>query len=282
MRNWHSIYEILQFPIGVLYVALFFVGLGTLFISTALASIFTVDNMVVLGIAEASIRLGSFLIINFPLLFLVRLVTRKAGSATSILSAIIGYVAYLVMTMCFAQGSLPQTAYSSILGLSTTNTAIVGTSGARYPLQTGAIATIVITMITLSCFNRTRLHNEYRLFGFISREVWCVIQTIVFCMIAGVVIAWAWPAFIQFFLQQIAFISADTTNPINLALYGILDRVSNILNMSALVRTPFWYGTSGGSWINMAGSNMTGDVSIWTNQITTSSLTGMTGRFITP
>ncbi|MBR2595818.1 MAG: hypothetical protein IKE06_05790, partial [Solobacterium sp.] len=134
MRNWHSLYEVLQFPIGVLFAAMFLLGLGNLLSNPAFSSLISVHNTIILALAEAMIRIGSFLVTNYPLLFLIRLVTRKAGSATSIISALSGYVTYLVMTMCFAPGSLPSTAYSSILGLSTASVNVVGaTGGVRYP-----------------------------------------------------------------------------------------------------------------------------------------------------
>ncbi|MBR3128314.1 MAG: hypothetical protein IKF35_08680 [Solobacterium sp.] len=283
MRNWHSLYEVLQFPIGVLFAAMFLLGLGNLLSNPAFSSLISVHNTIILALAEAMIRIGSFLVTNYPLLFLIRLVTRKAGSATSIISALSGYVTYLVMTMCFAPGSLPSTAYSSILGLSTASVNVVGaTGGVRYPLQTGVFAAAIVSALTLWCFSRSRHHSEYGLFSFISKDVWCVIQTVLVCMLAGAAMAFVWPYVIRVLQSQIRFISTDTTNPMNLMMYGILDRVTSVLNLNAVLRNPFWYGVSGGSWISMAGANLIGDVTIWTAQLSSSNLNGMAGRFITP
>jgi phosphotransferase system glucose/maltose/N-acetylglucosamine-specific IIC component len=65
-------------------------------------------------------------------------------------------------------------------------------------------------------------------------------------------------------------------------LYGILERVLSVLNLGTMVRSPFWYGSNGGTWISMAGANIAGDVNIWTAQYEAASLSGMSGRFITP
>ena len=114
MRNWHSLYEIFTFPIGILFFACAILGIGNLLTNSAFSAFYTINNEVVILLAEAMMKIGSFLIVNFPLIFLIRVVTRKAGSATSVLSAIAGYITYLVMTMYFSSGnsSLPSTAYA--------------------------------------------------------------------------------------------------------------------------------------------------------------------------
>lgn len=283
MRNWHSLYEILQFPIGLLYMAMFFIGTGNLISNQAFSTLFAVTNPLVLAFAEVFIRVGSFILINFPVIFLIRLVTRKSGSSTSILSAISGYIAYLSVTMCLASQDLPGDAFSSILGLSTGNLVIVGNTGAlRYPLQTGIVATVLVGLITLYCFRNSRHHSEYGFFAFISKDVWCVFKTVLYSMLAGVAVVYVWPLVYQMIQQEIKFISSDTTNPINLIFYGILDRVMSVLNLQHLLRNSFWYGANGGSWISMAGLNIVGDADIWTSQLASSSLTGMAGRFFTP
>ena len=80
----------------------------------------------------------------------------------------------------------------------------------------------------------------------------------------------------------INFIALDTTNPINLVIYGIFDRLLSVCNLGTIIKTPFWYGTSGGSWVSIAGANVTGDVNIWTSQIEIGQVANMSGRFITP
>ena len=82
--------------------------------------------------------------------------------------------------------------------------------------------------------------------------------------------------------KLISFIAVDTTNPVNLTLYGCLDSLLSTLNLGTLIRSPFWYGMNGGSWIGMAGTVSTGDVSVWAAQIAADSVSGQAGRFITP
>lgn len=144
--KWHSLFELLIFPIGVLMVATVMIGLSNLITSPTFAMFYSIKNDLVIVLAEAVSRVGTFLIVNFPLIFLLRIVTKKKGSATTIISALAGYVTYIVFTMYFARSDLGSSAYSSILGISATSTHL--TSGTHYPLQTGILATILIALIT--------------------------------------------------------------------------------------------------------------------------------------
>ena len=117
MRSWRSLYEMLWFPITVLYFAVFLLGFGNLLSNEAYVAIIDVNNEFVLLMADCMVRIGTFLIAQFPLLFLLRLSARKAGSATTMISALSGYIAFLVITMYFGRQDLPASAYSSILGL---------------------------------------------------------------------------------------------------------------------------------------------------------------------
>lgn len=283
MRSWNSLYEIMMFPIGLMYFALTLLGIGNILTNEAFSVFFTVSNELVIILAEVCTRTGTFLLVNFPLFFLIRGVTRKSGSATGIISAISGYVAFLIMTMCFASSSLPSTAFSSILGLSITSThARSLSSGVHYPLQTGVIGAAIVALITLYNYSRTKKRSDYSLLSFMSKDMHCVVSTVIMCSLAGFAMAYAWPYAIRAIQTANTFVASDTTNPVNLMIYGMMDRFSAILNLGALVRTPFWYGPSGGTWLNMVGVSVAGDVNIWTAQTNLASLGGMTGRFITP
>lgn len=283
MKSWRSLYEILVFPLGIMVFAYALVGIGNILTNEAFASLFVVRNEIILMIAEACGRVGRFIIVYYPLIFLIRIVAKRSGSAASILSAFLGYVTYLIFTMYFRWVDLSPTAYSSILGLSITGSKVPSLSSAvYYPLQTGIFSTILISLVTLSSYSRSRVRNEYGFFAFISKDVYCVIRTVIICGLLGVGMAYVWPYVFQGIQRVIEFISRDTTNPINLVLYGVFERLLATLHLGTILRSPFWYGASGGSWANIAGLSIAGDVNIWTRQIVSGSLSNMTGRFITP
>lgn len=276
-------YEILRFPIGVMVFAAFLVGTGNLFINPAFDSLYSIDNTYVLRTAEAMYRTGSFLIVNFPVLFLFGMVSRKGTGGITSLSAFAGYAAFILFTMYFSRNDLPGWAYSSMLGISSTSLKIREMmNGVYYPLQTGLIGAVGVALITLRSFNTTRVRNDYGLFSYISREVSAVIGTVIRAALFGAVLAAVWTFLVSGVQYMINYIAADTTNPVKLAAYGILDRGLSVLNLGTYIRSPFWYGASGGTWVTMAGVSVAGDVNIWRAQAAASSIGGSTGRFITP
>lgn len=283
MRNWRSFYEILRFPLEILFIAAIMTGLGNMLTNPALGLSAYVTNEYVRAAAEVAITSGRFLIVCFPLLFMIRFVTRRSGSGTTIISALAGYAVFLAVTIFFTRGELPATAYSSILGISVTRSSIAGMNSAvHYPLQTGVIGAMITAGITNWAYVNSRRKNEYGLFSFISREASIALHMIVISALAGAAVSFVWPYLIAFVQRVIRFISVDTSNPVNLSLFGILNRLLGVMNLGTLIRTPFWYGNSGGSWVNMAGVSIAGDVNIWTAQLQANALVGMAGRFFTP
>ena len=283
MSRWNSFYEILKYPLEVLFFAYAMIGVCNLITNPVFGISYLITNEYVQAVAELIIRAAQFIIVNFPFLFLIRLAARKGGSAASIISAVSGYITYLVATMYFASTELPSTSYSSIFGLSVSNSSVSALAGStHYPLQTGVFGVAIVSFIAIVSFNRSRNHNENSLLSFISKETLCTIRTVFYSLLAGIAVSYIWPVVINAVQEVVSFITVDTTNPVNLMLYGITDRLLSTFGLGTMIRQPFWYGTNGGSWINVAGATITGDVNVWTSQYTSYAVTGMSGRFITP
>lgn len=282
MRNWHSLYEILKFPLQMVMLALILCGIGNLIVNPSYGICTFVSHDVLKMTGQIIQRAGTFLISNFPLVFLINAVIKKGSSGITVISALFGYVSFLVTTMVLAPSNLTTNAYSSIFGLSFTTNYAFSSSVTKYPLQTGFVSVLIVTFITLFMFGVSKKKNEYGFFSFISKEMFCVIGTVVLSVLCGAAVSFLWPMFISFIQRIVNFIATDTTNPVNMALYGIMDRIMNMLNLSALIRQPFWYTIQGGSWMSLTGASVTGDVNIWTSQIASSSVTSISGRFITP
>ncbi len=283
MKNWHALFELLSFPIAIIFIGTMMIGTGNLLTNPIFHIAQWVNNETVSRIAELILRTGQFIVVNFPLLFLIRLVSRKNASATTVISGFFGYVIFLFTTLFFTSTTLNSTAYSSILGMGITKSTI-GTlsNGAHYPLQAGVFGCVIVSIITLVSFQRSRNRNAYGIFSFLSKEMICTIRTIFYCLLAGIGFAYGWPYVLAGLERIIRFISVDTTNPVNLSLFGILDRVLSACNLSALIRQPFWYASQGGSWVDFGGNSIVGDVNIWTQQFAANAMNGIVGRFITP
>lgn len=283
MRFWHSLYDLLKVPLEVILIGVTMMGIGNLVLNNAFSTLYVITQPAVIRTAEILQRIGMFLVSNFPLLLMMRIVTKRTGSGTTTLSAFTGYVSFLAATMVANSSSLPSSAFSSMLGMSMTR-AMQYTSQSEtvYPLQTGMIGALITALITLWCFGRSRNRKENGITSFLSDSAWCVLMSSLLSMAAGAAVSLAWPFFYAAAERIISFISADTANPINLALYGITDRLLGVLNLGALIRTPFWFSAAGGSWVSLSGNSVTGDVTVWTAQCASGGVSGMTGRFITP
>jgi PTS system maltose and glucose-specific IIC component len=283
MRNWHSLFEILKFPLEIIFMAVVIMGLGNLLTNPAFGVGKAINNETVAKTGEMFVQTGRFLVVNFPVLLMIRLSARKNGAGTTFISCFAGYLAFLMATVFFTKTNLGSTAYSSIFGISVNSTTIASLrSSTHYPLQTGVIGGMIIVLITLLCFNGSRKRNEYGFFGFISWEASCTIRTIFFSFLAGIAMSYVWPFVIYGIQKIVSFISVDTTNPINLTLYGVMDGLLNTLGLGTMIRQPFWYGVNGGTWINLVGASISGDVNVWTSQLASGSINGIAGRFITP
>ncbi|HCV54823.1 MAG TPA: hypothetical protein DF911_02230, partial [Erysipelotrichaceae bacterium] len=80
MRNWHSLFEIFLYPIRILILGFFLLGIGNILTNSVFATLFSVNGDFVVMFAGVCTRTGSFLVVNFPLFFMLRLVARKGGS----------------------------------------------------------------------------------------------------------------------------------------------------------------------------------------------------------
>lgn len=284
MRSrWHTYYEMLKLPLELLFAAICVYGLGNLITNTAFSSLWIVKNQYVLVAAEAFMRLAQFTIVYFPIFFMMRLVTKKKNGITTLLSGFVGYIAFIVFTIFFADSSLPASAFSPILGISISSSRVNGLAGStHYPIQTGIIGMVIVTYITRTTYKYTKNHTQYDFMGFIDKDLWVTLVNIIPCAISGILVAWAWPFMYEQLNVMFAFISRNINNPMNLFIYGITDRILNVLNLAALVRTPFWFGAQGGTWVNLVGESVAGDVNSWTASLATGALQVSSGRFITP
>lgn len=283
MRRWNSFFEIIQFPLITLFIATVIMGISGILVNPNTAFLFTIENNTVLLVAELLKYFGGFIVSNFPLLILIKLLSKRYEDSVPVFIGIIGFIIFNVTTMFIASTDMPLTAYSSVLGLSIdAGKFMFAGTGVHFPIQTGIVAAIVLANITRFTYTRSRNRSSYGIFAFIDRDTWAMIVAIIYSVLAGVVISFIWPYFINVLYGIFHFIANDITNPMNLFVYGIFDRLLSILNLPSLIRGAFWFGEMGGSWINAAGTNYLGDVAVWTAQSANGILNTGAGRLITP
>lgn len=284
MRRWHSFIEIFQFPLKLLFIAVLLMGIGNLVVNPHMAVFWTVNNKIILMLAEVCKYFGGFLVINFPFFILIRVLCKKYDNSIPVFVGITGFIIFNVVTMFMASSSLPSSAFSAILGISVSavNLQILSGNAVHYPIQTGFVAVIIVAVATKYAYHRSRTKSPYGFFAFIDKDTWSILSTLIYCALGGLVVALMWPFLIQLINMIFQFIATDITNPMNLFVYGIMDRVLSVFNVNALIRNAFWFGEMGGSWIDSFGVSYLGDVAIWTQQQAIGAITSGVGRLITP
>ncbi len=284
MRRWHSLLDIITFPLKVLLFATILMGIGSLVLNPNVNNVIPIESQFIISLAELFRYFGSVIILNFPFFILIKALSKRFSDSIPVFIGIIGYIVFNISTMFFSiSKQLPAAAFSSIFGIQV-NLSQIGIEGTStiFPIHTGIIGVLVVIAITRFSYKATRRSGGYGVFSFIDKDVWSAIYTFVLSIIFGLLVATIWPYFVSAWNFVFDFISSDITNPMNLFVYGISDRVLAGLNISQLVRQPFWFSSLGGSWISPTGTNFVGDVAIWTEQVKLGLNPIGFGRLITP
>lgn len=283
MKRWNTLLNTMRFPIKLILLAFILIELGSIIQNRNVNIFYTINNSTMTIISEILIKLGEVIVVNFPLIVIVRFVSRRAKSGTPVLIALIGYFTFLIFTTFFQNPTMSSLAFFSIFGIeyNATNIANAAT-GIRHPIQTGLIGALIVGIISRYSYVKSRRRSPYSVFAFLDKDTVGYIYNIIFCALAGFLVAKLWPYLIFGIEKVVGLIANDISNPKNIALYGFLDRLLSTLGLGDLIRRPFWFGVAGGSLSTFSGQNIFGDVAIWTKLSEFKESTLGYGRFITP
>jgi len=272
----------LQFPAKVLFVAFILLGLGGAISNPAFVAVLPVNDTL-LTISAGLQFVGSFIINNFPLMIVITMVARRQDSSTPIYAAVMGYIVFLVGSAFISSQTYSTEFYHSILGV---NVALADFNPFNnvviYPFQTGIFAAIAVVWCSRFAYRSTRFHSSDGWLGYMDKETLTVIFTMILCFAACILVTLLWPMMINLISFIMRRVASDITNPINLFIYGVFDRLMTLFGLSSISQKAFWFSTYGGSWINGAGHNFFGDVSVWTAQQASLIVSNGAGRLITP
>ncbi len=283
MRRWNSFSELIYFPLEVIYISSIILGITGLLLGQNFQIYFTINQPIILSIIDMFRYLSSMIVHYFPLIFLLRAVYRRSEDGMVVLAALLSYISFHVGIMFFTPTNLPTEIYTSVLGLSA-NASLLATknAGTLIPFHTGLIGALIVLYITRSSAKSLKNRSPYSIFGFVDKNVSIVFRSIVLSLLAGIALTFVWPSFINFFLNIFVFLSKDLNNPVNLFIYGIINKLLSIFNFSHWMNQIFWFGSFGGSWVDPIGAVHTGDVGMWTAQLARG-ISGFTsGKLITP
>lgn len=283
MSRWQGYLDTLFSVLKVITFACVLVIIGQIISNDAFNSLYRIDQPIALMFGESFLRIAQFILSYAPLLFMLRLVVIKNKSYNNMILALLGYITFVVFTIYFASGQLDYNAYGSILGISISNSSVNGLANqVNYPLITGLIGPLSIVVVVRFVSNRMRRSSTVGLFGTVDNEFKAYFLTIFFSIIASFIVCLVWPYIYEFIMNIKAFIASDLNNPINLYLYGVMERLSSILFIPSLFKTDFWYNSLGGSVSTIAGQSISGDVNMFTYAINENTALVNAGRLITP
>lgn len=280
MSKWHSLLEYLQFPIKVLFFASVLLGTGSVITNPNLFFAH-INNEYIILIATFLQYVGGFIIYLFPFLVFIKVLSRKFEASVPVFLGVVSYVVMNITMLLNTNTTFPDYFYKHLLGISININTDTLTTLKGSPYAIGIFGLIVCYYITKFAYQKSRHYSMHGILSFIDHDSWAMLITFVLSIIAGATFTFVWPFVIMAVQRLFEIIGSDITNPVNLFIYGIFERLSAICNLIEVPRTVFWFGELGGTWIDAAGSKYIGDVAIWTVQQGVNNINSA-GRFITP
>ena len=281
MQYMHSYFQILKFPLIVIAFACFLCGVSNIILHPAYGLVTIIANDGVFMLGESLGIIARTILMYAPVLILLRLLTQKKNSSVTVAAGLVGYFAFHIATMFVPAPVLPSYAYNALFNIGIASSSVSYLSGsANYPLLTGMVGTIIVTMLTyIAC--RTGSHHGIGQASLL-KQTDALLKTVIYCILAGAVFGVIWPYFILFIVRLVNYISSDLGSPFNMILYGVTDRFLQLFHLNALIRQPLWYSSSGGVWTNIAGATVVGDANVWTAQLGAGTLISGAGRLFAP
>lgn len=283
MAKWHAMLEYIQFPLKVLFFATILLGIGNSIINPNISYLWNVNNDIVILISEMMRYSGGFLIQIFPLLVFLVILTRKFEDAVPVLIGFFTYVVISLVVLFLESSDAPSYFYGNMLGIQISFHAdSIFEEVVRIPYNTGILSLIAAYAITMYSYVKSRHYSMHGILSFIDHDAWAMLLSAFFAVIAGIVFAFGWPLVIQVIQYLYSFLARDLLNPMNLFLYGIMERISAIFGLQDLPRNAFWLGELGGSATDNFGIPYLGDINTWYAYQNLNIITTNAGHLITP
>ncbi|MBQ1506765.1 MAG: PTS transporter subunit EIIC [Erysipelotrichales bacterium] len=281
MKKLYSLWDVYKYPLVLLFIAAILKGTGNFFSDPQILSLFGGGADWLSTLCASMMFMGSYLEKMFPLLFLVRYISKRFEDAFPVLNGVVGYILFNIVMMFYGPFNLPVHQYNTSLGMSW-NTVYGSAATVKYPLFVGLTGALVIGWIVSFTYKQSRKRFAYGLFGYINNDVWSLLNASFWSAVFGLGFAFGWSYVLKGIEEMMTYISSDIYNPSNLFFYGMLEQVLSVFGLQDLLHEPFWFGSMGGTWMDNFGKTYIGDVRLWTTFVQMNSSRINYGRFITP
>lgn len=269
MNRWHSVYESVQFSVKILFLGLVFSTIGSLLTNQNLVYQFSLTNTYVTLVAQISIFIGSYIITLFPLILLVVLLSAKTEDRSQQIIGVINYFVFQIVIMfvypLISDISVSSSALFSFMSVNLESSGLANITSS--PFLLGTLASVLIYYITRSVADRTKRFGGYGVLGFLDHQIWSAIISLLLTVAAATLFAYGWPYVLNALYSAFDMINNDVKNPMNIFIYGLLDRFLSLIGMGDIIHREFWFGALGGSWMDDFGTVYQGDITIWMAQI---------------
>ncbi|WP_273400296.1 hypothetical protein [Traorella massiliensis] len=284
MSKWHSLLEILQFPLKMLFIGTLLLGIGTAVLNPNVTFLWQIDHPVLIQVFELLRYMGASIIYFFPFLVFIHILSHRYESSMLVMIGVLSYVVIHISMVFFLNPSLPSYFYQSIFNVTEIDfTQMSGNlSSIRLPYQLGIFGYILAYAVTHFCYIRSRKYSIFGITSFVDHDTMAGVMTLILSVLCGIGVAYVWPLATDVMNSFFEVIASDISNPVNLLLYGMYERISAVLGFLDIPRQIFWFSDMGGSWLNNVGLKFSGDVAIWTAQRQAGMSTMTSGTFITP
>ncbi len=283
MARWHTLLEYVQFPLKVLFFAIILLGVGNSIINPNVTYLWETKNEVVILIAELMRYSGGFLIRIFPMFVFLIVMVRKFEDSVPVF---VGFLTYIVMNLVVLFLENPGEApyfYGNMLGIQISfEEGSIFDEITRIPYNTGIFSLLLSYYITTRCYLKSRHYTMHGVLSFIDHDAWSMILCIFFGIISGIIIAFGWPLVISCLNFLYEYLAQDLINPMNLFIYGILERIFAVFGLQEIPREIFWMSELGGSATDNFGVLYNGDVNTWYAMQNLNISTTNAGHLITP
>lgn len=281
-RKWHALIDGFTFPLVLMFIGMMMIGIGNTYDSiTAGTDISTMNKS--LQILFMFFKYGGSLLIEiFPLILLLNVLGKRYNDSIPIIGGFVNYFILSITTMFFGSTSLPSYCYTTVMGLQLDLSSIMGSAHLRMPLNLGLITSLLVLVIIRFVYKWSRRRLNYGLMPFIDNDTWFFIMSSLLTIAIGVAVSYGYTFFISGITAIFNFIAADLNNPAGLFIYGLLERIFEIMGLGNIVHASFWTTSLGGTWTNTLGVVFNGDVSVWTAQFAAGAIEKGVGRLITP